>query len=97
MSTQKSEGCPCSCKWDEGRVPPKQIFICRWHEEKERELIRLRQQVKTLIQQLRHTSDDCEHLVNVLEGKAEQDWDYKYQREKIAAARSRIQRRRATA
>jgi hypothetical protein len=39
----------------------------------------------------------CEHLVDVLEGKAEQQWDYRYPREKIAVVRSHIERGRASA
>ena len=34
-------------------------------------------------------ADDAEHLVNILEGKALQEWNYDYQREAIKRARHR--------
>lgn len=30
---------------------------------------------------------DCEHLLAILEGKAEEAWNYEYQRQRIASAR----------
>lgn len=36
---------------------------------------------------LKELADDAEHLVNILERKAEQEWNYDYQRERIAEAR----------
>jgi hypothetical protein len=34
--------------------------------------------------------DDCEHLLDILEGRAEQKWGYEYQRQRIASARAAL-------
>lgn len=37
---------------------------------------------------LEQMTEDCANLVNIIEGKAEQEWDYEYQRERITNART---------
>ncbi len=39
---------------------------------------------------LKECADDCEHLLNILVGRAEQEWDYEYQVQRIARFRAAL-------
>jgi hypothetical protein len=47
----------------------------------------LDKEATTLLQEL---ADGCEHLIDILEGKAEQEWSYEYLRAWITRAREVI-------
>jgi hypothetical protein len=46
--------------------------------------VTLDQETATLLREL---AEGCEHLIDILEGKAEQEWNYEYLRARIAHAR----------
>lgn len=39
---------------------------------------------------IKELADDAEHLVNILERKAEEEWNYEYQRRRIEIARQEL-------
>lgn len=49
-----------------------------------------RSEIARLREALTMMTDDCEHLLNILEGKAEQEWNYDHQRERIARVRTAL-------